>query len=289
MAWTNPAFAAESSGLTETQCLPCHAPTPLLEQPPKQPLVLRERERGFGVDCVVCHLDGCQYVGPYDSWGPHPMRQETARLKSAEFCGECHLMEHQEYTALYLPAMEAGHTTPKTCAECHMPACRSRLTQGHVLSLIHPRRTVRDHSFQLWTDRLIQGAVELIDLEVHRKSPEEFKASFTLVNRSAGHRIPTGKFGERELRLQVELLDEGGRVLGSGSRSCFSARTQGLAPEKPTTFSVVVAIPGGQQPAAVRLVVERVNRDRSFRRTFLTAQRPVAQDGQADLGPAPMP
>jgi len=295
IAWSNPDFAATTNDFTDETCLPCHAPTPLLQQAPEQPAKLRDHDRQFGVDCMVCHFDGCEYAGPYDSWGPHPMTQETARLKSVEFCGTCHLMEQQEYKSLYLSAVE-GVKKPKTCAECHMPAHCSRLTQGHVLSLIHPKRVVRDHSFPIWTEQLLHNAIELVELEAHRETDEQFKVHFTLVNRGAGHRIPTAKFGDREVLLRVELLDSRGQVVGKGDRSLLSTRSQGLPPEKPKSISLFVPVDKTTEPASVRLIVERVNLDRSFRRTLLTAQRPATPDEEQatpdeekELPMAPMP
>ncbi|HYW81026.1 MAG TPA: multiheme c-type cytochrome, partial [Thermoguttaceae bacterium] len=243
IAWTNPDFIETSTERTEAQCLPCHAPTPLLQQAPEMPTELRDHNRHFGVDCKVCHFVNCKYAGPYDTWGPHPTTQETKRVGSAQFCGTCHLMELQEYKDLYVEAVESATTGGKplkACAECHMAARRSRLTQGHILSLAHPKRIVRDHSFPAWTNHLICGAVEVTKLDAHREPDGPFTVDFTLVNRGAGHRIPTGKFGNREVLLVVELLDEQGSVLGSDERSLLSNRTEGLAPEELTPFSMTV-------------------------------------------------
>ena len=280
IAWTNPDFMETSNELTDLECLPCHAPTPLLQQAPEQPAELRDHNRHFGVDCKVCHFVNCSYAGPYDTWGPHPTTQKTRRVGSAQFCGTCHLMELQEYNDLYVEAVESaaggGGKRLKACAECHMPARRSRLTQGHILSLAHPKRIVRDHSFPAWTNRPIRGAVEVLELGTHREADGPFTVDFTLVNRGAGHRIPTGKFGNREVLLVVELLDRQGNVLGSDERSLDSNRAEGLAPEELTPFSMTVEVPETAEPAKVRLVVDRVNLDRSVRHTFAERQQAIA-------------
>jgi len=196
-------------------------------------------------------------------------------------------MEFQEYNDLYAETVESesgqseatttkSGKTLKACAECHMPARRARLTQGHILSLAHPKRIVRDHSFPAWTIQTLCGAVEVLELDAHREAGGQFAVDFTLVNRGAGHRIPTGKFGNREVLLLVELLDRQGNVLGNSERSLISNRAEGLAPEELTPFSMTVEVPETAEPAEVRLVVERVNRDRSIRHTFAERQQPVA-------------
>ena len=274
VSWTNPDFITQSGNLSEERCLPCHAPTPLLEQPPLERPQLREQQRGCGVDCNTCHAVGSAYAGPYDTWGPHPTIVERQRLRQLPFCGTCHAMELHEYKAFYVDSLDESEE-PKLCAECHMPARVARLTQGHPMSLSHPKRIVRDHSFPAYTAEVIQGAVEVSEPTLDRRKDNRVDVHFTLTNRGAGHRIPTGGYGHRELRILVELLDSEGRLMGSKARSLFAKRTNGLIPGKPTSFSFSLDLPHGAVPARLRLLVERVNEDRSFRVTLLVYEGPV--------------
>ncbi len=273
-AWTDPLFAAETKDFTEEQCLPCHAPTPVLAQEGTEAPGLRDRRRDNGVDCHSCHYTCGSYAGPYNTWGPHAVKQ-TTRMRHADFCGGCHTMEHQEYTQLYVPSVQSPKS-PRPCADCHMPPSRARSTQGHILSLAHPKRTVRDHSFPAMTTAVIRGAVTIDEAVVEPGEENRYQVDFTVTNRGAGHRVPTGGYGHREVRLLVELLDAQGEVAGHAERSLFSKRTTSLAPGEPTDFSLTVQWRDDVPPARARLIVERVNKDRTFRRTL--ARRTWALD-----------
>jgi hypothetical protein len=275
IGWTNPDFVTESADLTEERCLPCHAPAPLLDQPPLERPRLRDDLRECGVDCNTCHALQSAYAGPYDTWGPHPTKIDRERLRQLPFCGTCHAMEVHEYNALYVDSLEPSEK-PRLCAECHMPARVARLTQGHLMSRLHPERIVRDHSFPAYTEEVTRDAVEASEPTLQRGKDHRVDLHFTLTNRGAGHRIPTGEYGHRELRILAELLDSEGRVMGTKERSLFAKRTNGLIPGEPTSFSFSIDLPDQTLPARLRLLVERVNEDRSFRVTLLAYDRPVA-------------
>jgi len=273
-AWTDPEYVEATDQRALGSCLPCHAPKPLLEQAESEPAELRERRRTTGVDCHACHAVGCAYAGRYDTFGPHGMKHDTTRLPCSKFCGRCHEYEHEEYTKLYKPSV-AKDKRPSKCTGCHMPAYYSRLTQGHLLSLIHPKRLVHDHSFPVWTDRVLRGAVEVSEVSVVRHDEKHVDVSFTLTNQGAGHRIPTGKYGHRELKITAELLDADGHVLAGGGTSLFGSRQNGLEPGKPRAVLLRREVPAAPPPAQLRILVERVNEDRSFCKTLATESKRV--------------
>ncbi len=270
-AWTDPAFVDETLGRTLHDCLPCHAPEPLLEQPPGAAPALRTTYRDCGVDCNTCHRVGCAYAGRYRTFGAHPVRQDLTRLPCPTFCGTCHETEQAEYDSRYVPSPTSPQEA-KTCAECHMPTARSRLTQGHLLSYIHPKRPVHDHAFPTWTEEALRGAVELSGMAVEQAGDAQVGVRFTLTNRGAGHRIPTGKFGHRELRILVEVTDPAGRPLGADEKSLLAAESEGLLPGRPTPFAFRVTVADAAAPLRVHVLVERVNEDQSFRRTLAEAR-----------------
>jgi nitrate/TMAO reductase-like tetraheme cytochrome c subunit len=279
-AWTNPEFVERTSQHQTQGCLPCHASSPLLEQPPGERPQLRAAQREFGVDCQVCHQVGGGYAGPHRSHlGPHPTQQDTTRLPCSSFCGTCHEQEHREYADLYVPAANAGEA--KQCVQCHMPTERARLTQGHLLSYIHPQRVTHDHTFPTWTACVTAGAIQIGDPTVAWRSPTEVDVRFALTNRGAGHRIPSGAFGHQTLRIAVELLDRHGQPVGQQERSLLAGQQDGLDPGRSVPFSLAVTVPERQQPLQARLLVERVNRDRSFRYTLAELTWPVAVKARA--------
>jgi len=269
VAWTSPTFQSATDQATATACLPCHAPEPLLEQPFSRAPSLRAAYREDGIDCHACHAHCGGYAGGERTFGPHIMVQDGVRLPCAEFCGTCHTTEMQEYAEGYANSRDASETA--SCADCHMPRHRARLTQGHLLSLIHPRRDVPDHSFTLWDERLTAGAVEIATLRTEAAEPG-LRVHVTLVNRQAGHRIPTGKFGHREVRLLAEAESSDGQVIGRAEQSLLARSSEALQPGKPADFALAIYLQQNALPHLVRLTVERVNNDRSFRHPLAVAQ-----------------
>jgi len=102
------------------------------------------------------------------------------------------------------------------------------------------------------------------------------EVTFTLANRGAGHRIPSGEFGYRKLRVAVELLDRGGRTLGQAEQAVFPGQDLSLAPWVPTPFRLRVAATGNEATERVRVVVQRVHRGRSFQYTLAEGEWPVS-------------
>ncbi len=269
-AWTDGEFVEGTKGHFSESCLPCHASKPMLEQASGDLPLLRQSRRADGVDCHACHAVGCDYAGPYDGWGPHGTQNHGSRLRDSAFCGSCHVMEYEQYKKHYLQSQEK----PAECIDCHMPAYRSRLTQGHVLSLIHPQRTVRNHEFPAWPAGRTQRAIEVGQMAIAEAGSHSYQISFTLTNRGAGHRIPTGKFGHREVRVAVELLGGDGAVEGQAEESIKSL-TGGLVPGRATPFVINVDVGAKGKPAELRLLIERVNEDRSFRLGLVDRRWPL--------------
>jgi len=273
IAWINPEFVELTREHMAQDCLPCHAPQPLLEQPPGAEAALRASDLHFGVDCNACHQVGCSYVGPYRNLiQAHPTEQDTTRLPCADFCGTCHRMEHEQYVEQYLPS--AGDSAG-SCSGCHMPAYRSRLTQDHVLSYIHPKRIVRDHTFPVWSECVTAGAIEVASQDARWLSPEVLEIRVTLINRGAGHSIPVGKFGYRELRILAEVLAADGSVIAQEEHAVLPQSEDCLRPQEPTEYELAVRIDEAAPAARIHLVAERVNEDRSFRYPLLDAKWPV--------------
>jgi len=276
-AWSNAAFIETSQQRSMPECLPCHAPTPMLEQSSGSRPVLRNDRDEDGVDCHACHAIGRDYAGPYLTWGPHRTERDRARLPCSSFCGRCHLVEMEEYETLYVASLEPTER-PKQCRECHMPQRIQRLTQGHLLSLAHPKRVTHDHRFPLWTEEITRDAVEMTDLAVRRQSDGELAIDVTLVNRGAGHRIPTGEYGHREVRILVEVLDQNEDVLNDDEWPLMARYPDALSPGKASKFPFDITLPLDAEPHRVRVTVERVNSDRSFRYVLASGERSIAEN-----------
>ena len=159
--------------------------------------------------------------------GPHPVVQDTVRLPCSDFCGICHEMEAEEHATLYLVGVVRE---PDTCAQCHMPTYRERLTQGHLLSYIHPKRTVHNHAFPVWSPVVSAGAVEIGRPAATAAEGQPIEVSFTLTNRGAGHRIPTGEFGYRETAGRRRTAGPDGRTIGQAEQAVLPGQDLSLAP-----------------------------------------------------------
>ena len=273
-AWTDPEFLRQTRDRSIDSCLPCHASLPLLEERPGESPHLRHDDRPFGVECRTCHQLGDAYAGPYESrLGPHPARQDTTRLPCSTFCGMCHELEEEEHSGLYLAAEGSAG---KTCVQCHMPTSRERLTQGHLLSYIHPKRTVHDHAFPSWSPGITAGAVEIGQPTAARAPGEVIEVSLNLWNHGAGHCIPSGKFGYREMLVAIDLLDADGRSIGTAKRAVHPGQALSLAPGVATQFVFEVVAPGNDLPQRVHVLVQRQNRDRSWRYTLAEGEWPIS-------------
>ena len=199
--------------------------------------------------------------------------QDTVRLPCSDFCGICHELEAEEHATQYLASSSANQ---HSCAQCHMPTCRERLTQGHILSYIHPKRAVHDHAFPVWSPIVSAGAVEIGRPAVTCVEGRPMEVTFALTNRGAGHRIPTGDYGHRKLRVAVELLDRGGRMLGQAEQAVFPGQDLSLAPGAPTSFRLLVAATANEPAERIRVVVQRVNQARSFQYTLAEGEWPIS-------------
>jgi hypothetical protein len=176
-------------------------------------------------------------------------------------------MEYEEYETLYLE--EVGAECAPECADCHMPTYVDRLTQGHLLSYIHPKRPVHDHSFPLWTEAITAGSVEVAELDVRRLPDGQLIVDVVLVNRGAGHRIPTGEFGHNEVRLLVQVLSGSEEIVGESEVSIFAGDDEALAPGRRVPFTLPVTLDADSAPMRIELNVEAVDEDRTFRHSLV--------------------
>jgi hypothetical protein len=200
-AWTSPAFVAATAGHRFEGCLGCHAPESV--HVTGQPVV-RAAAREEGVHCTACHLRDGAMVGPAPSTSlaeVHPVVVEAATYHSSELCGTCHVGTYEEWLAA-----PEGDEPKATCQACHMPAVTRKNTQATSMmsrGLVHFEDPFegRRHLFQVGPlpdgGDLVQA--RLADL-VHTGTATRCRLEVTGL---IPHRIPTGDFGERRIRLEV--------------------------------------------------------------------------------------
>jgi len=204
------------------------------------------------------------------------MHQDLQRLPSSQMCGTCHRAEFEEYTTLYEPSVKEG--AAYGCVDCHMPAYRDRLTQKSLLSLLHPKRIVHDHSTPVWTGWPVDRAITLDRLSLSRQQGHEFRVEFALTNCGAGHRIPTGEFGDRTVTIRIELLDKDRKPLGHDKIVLTTNSRRRLAPAESTSFTATIRLSGETEPKSVRVSVERSAGEPSSTMTLLDHEQNLVEE-----------
>lgn len=233
----------ETDGELGQFCTRCHSPfavktnqTPVLqgEDGPYQPLDSLGPIARAGVSCDVCHT--ADTVGGEDLLGfgtgdtrrggiadpvPNAEHASEASLvqQSSNMCGACHdvefdgLLLEQTFTE-WLSVGSLG-----TCQDCHMPARRG------LAALDGPEREVHDHTFVgvdvsllppadfPGYDRLRELSRQLLQEQSVRvrMGAESGRVTVSITN-LAGHALPSGATADRQLWIELRVLDASGAV-----------------------------------------------------------------------------
>lgn len=219
----SPLYRAMRIGARTTSCDRCHAP---LRQ-----IAAADPVAAEGVNCDVCHtiasvqvgrvggagftlrVDDAVRYGPLCDAKPHYFHSMgcSPLHQAGEFCAACHdwsvklpsgaaLAIYPEYRE-WLEDSAGGSGLP--CQRCHMPGERAEVAVGWP-----ERFGVPMHTFLGRGDlrrRALTGRARITS------SAGRLTVNVSLTNSGAGHAIPTG-LPERQLRVEVELVDSFGRV-----------------------------------------------------------------------------
>ena len=204
-AWEDPIYQEAASQVAdrEKKCDPCHAPEPILITGIGKMPKLRAADREFGVSCIVCHIDahGAMH-GPHKSANPmyHANVTSEAHANPTALCATCHgqpsVPEHNQVDSFKnSPAAQQG----LTCATCHMPAVKRRLSVHSYDDV-----SIRRHTWM--GSRSVNKLKSAANLKIIRA---EGKATVRLTNK-AGHLLP----GEalRAIILDIKIFDVNGAV-----------------------------------------------------------------------------
>ncbi len=256
-SFTDPVFRAvfekmiEQTGRrNQVQCLSCHAPvasvagTTLNRSAPLDweafsPIAAE------GVTCDYCHIvaanenlgkkilvgqlrisrsgdDPVRFGRHRDAFTPAHPTKPSEFLTNSEFCGTCHQFKHPVLAEEVQNTFEEWRASSYSqrgvrCQDCHMPsfAGRTAINGRH-------RSDVHAHSFKGGHTELIRGALSMrLDGAVLQGGEEGriLEVRTQVRNENAGHSLPTGVPGTRELRLEVEVSNAAGDSLGKASFS----------------------------------------------------------------------
>jgi len=180
-SWTDPLVENLSNNFKEADCIPCHAPQPvLLTRSEGSTPIPREKMRKTGVNCLSCHRiqQGVATSRIADNQPCRPVHD--SRIRDIKLCQSCHnlhgTVDDWKATPLY--------NAKQDCIDCHMPLVSKgdgRKRRSH--------RWPGGHNIFL-----ISKAVEL------NASVASKKMVVGIRNVGAGHNIPT------ELRHRTMIL-----------------------------------------------------------------------------------
>ena len=233
----------QTGGAKKVFCLSCHAPVASVAGKLRGLPAPIDWE-GFspiakeGVTCDFCHtISGNENLGKNISvgayvyprkgttdvkYGRHPDTDNTSHrtevskfLTSAEFCGVCHKFMHpfegREVQSTYQEWLRGPYSKQGVrCQDCHMPAYAGTTVEGGK-----PREEIHAHLFFGGHSSMVQNAATVSVWGVNRKEEGGLRLSVTtsVLNSGAGHAIPTGVPGIREMWLRVKVLGPDGEEL----------------------------------------------------------------------------
>ena len=146
-AWLNPEPRRPelSDNFKNKDCIPCHAPRPMIEVGYGLRPLERETRRETGVDCFTCHkyknvMAASNRLGRNASSAPcNPV--EWAPVSEMNLCAPCH-DQHKVMQDWKLSRYgEEGSEDFQDCNDCHMPETPGPGTAGGS------RKTHRSHAF----------------------------------------------------------------------------------------------------------------------------------------------
>jgi HEAT repeat protein len=132
LAYVNPEVQFLTKNFRDRDCLPCHAPEPVLETTAQNRVVERGVRLEDGVDCMACHKRGDDMMG-----GPTVSPDSTAPCRPRPFegiadvslCAPCHdqhkVVQDWRRTEYAVPGK-----TFKNCSDCHFPKAPREAANG---------------------------------------------------------------------------------------------------------------------------------------------------------------
>lgn len=204
-----------------------------------------------GVDCESCHnistrtgIDNGAYVltpklngkrtmfGPYkDSVSPYHETVYSEMHTRSDFCGMCHNVTHPFSTTplerTYDEWQESEYSfTDKQCQDCHMKPYKGKaaimgperdnvfshwFTGGNVTVLKHFGQTENARR----STELLKNAAEIsfVDLPTKIVRGANATVKVKVLNKAAGHKLPTGFPEGREMWIDFQVTDATGAVV----------------------------------------------------------------------------
>lgn len=199
----------EAAGQPPTEeCLQCHSPLGKRDDV----MLTRSFHREEGVSCTSCHLVKGAMHGPHGTTAlvsPHPIQEDPDTYTSPLICADCHgeTVEQWQKATARKPA--------PTCQECHQALVERTVTQGtnlfsKFLVTFEKKVTTRSHDINLeHMPRLADGIILTIAPPSHHSGTISWEVT---VRNTLPHDLPTGTYGEKEIRLVPVAIKKSQRL-----------------------------------------------------------------------------
>jgi len=217
-AWVGPIYTDLSKNHSDPNCWSCHAPRPILETGLSSPAEARADRRESGVNCLTCHLnrERTHVLGPIENpdagdCGPKydpTFPNDAAQKEVIDHCGVCHNLHGTHKEFLGSKYAREG----KTCLSCHMDEVLGPIVNGGKPRVRRSHRMPGGHSREMLRKAMT----------VHVRI-KDGKVVARVINRGAGHRIPTDA-RHRAIFLRVAFLDAYGQPVASVGMDGSSGR-----------------------------------------------------------------
>jgi hypothetical protein len=225
----------KTKGKLNSFCLSCHAPlATVTNSVPENPLSAKNRSPllNQGVSCEFCHtISGTEVQSPKLRLGAflfprmgqtetlfgrhadvnteaHPTKPSQFLL-SSELCGTCHRFAHPATGRYFQDTFEEWKRSPYAaqgtrCQDCHMPAYSGKVApKGKERAELHAHVFLGGHSELIRKAATLNVSAQWVKLG--RK--EHLEVTIDVTNTGAGHLIPTGVPGIREMWLEVTVFN----------------------------------------------------------------------------------
>jgi cytochrome c554/c'-like protein len=185
-----------SDGFKNKDCIPCHAPEPVLETGIGNRALARRVFLDEGVDCLACHRVGGGVATVRSGVSAPCNPVATAALGSVEHCAIC----HDQHNTVGEWRATAFAKSGADCLACHMPAIEREPRAPGA-----PKRKGRDHRSLAAHDPKLLASSSDVSVAVAKDA-----VSLAVTNTRCGHNFPTDE-RHRAVDLVTTFADAEGR------------------------------------------------------------------------------
>ena len=204
LAWVNPEPRRKelSDNFRNRDCIPCHAPRPMIEVGYGRRPLERQDRREEGVSCFTCHkyrnvMAAANPLSITAAKAPcHPV--EFAPVREMNLCAPCH-DQHKVHRDWKQTRYAQDGPSYKDCNDCHMPVVAGPGTVDGS------RPTHRSHAFPGAHDATMLRSAGTLDVAVAQLGDGPPTIMIAVRNTGTGHNLPADE-RHRAVDLEVQPI-----------------------------------------------------------------------------------